>query len=532
MAKEKYEGIRRDGGWLNLTDANQRSSLLSKLGGNKFFEDFPLFGEAFKKAADEDISMYSESENTTVVDYMTYETDTKQLHAHILGFFPEELSGSGLVEVLDEHGKTLEKKTFDIDKQKFCDSTVAWNDFDIDAYLNQILKAQFSITASNNDGTLRAGVFSLEIIGYELKNNIVKQITVNDPVHKGDKNADVRVIQYARYGVRQTGNDSFDYDYRDVQTVLPDKKNDIFLDFSGSVNFLDTLKVFKGLKTGASQLHLYSGDGSAYYDMKSYETYLKKCFKATNSGFSWNLDITSPSSTRKQKLENVDWHVIMPRKFAGAKLSFSFITEFIYGTKDSTVDNKYQQIVISTDETVDKENEKRMPYMRFFVGCLGPDTMVTMKDGSQKAISKIQKGESVKTPTGSTIVLSVTTGYEYDDMYNILVEGRDEYTAITGSHVVHTREGLIPLSRMKIGDEIMKEDGTWHALEELFPVAGGAIYNLQLEEHGEFYADGLCVGDFDAQNNYVAAPKSRASKELMDEAHRLAEYLSGGRQGK
>ncbi len=528
------------GQWMDLTEEEQYGKLFQSLGGDEFREKFPLFAEALDRAGKQEnavglkLRADGQSENTIMVDYLIYSSENSTLSAHVLGFFAEYTTGTGVVQVKRQDGSVLEQKTFSIANQKFISQLFTWSQFDIAPYLNETLTAQFSLVGVNLRNVMNSGTFEYRIEGYELANTIVKSINVTDPIHKADPNQDVTVIQARRYEMAQArvlaANSDYDYDYRNSSSLLPDQCNNVFLDFSGSASFSDTTKVFKGFISNKCDFWLYCDEGFVGYDMENYEDFLRGCFKKSSDGFQWNLNYVSPEAgenPEKKKLENINWHKVMPLVFKNKEVYFYFHGHFIYGNEGDPSSDEESCFLLTSDLSETANYKKKMPLLKFYVGCLGPDTLITMADGTTKPIKQVKPGDQVKTPGDqAAVVEDLIAGYEEQDLFCLRVNGQAGYTVITGSHVLHTGRGQLPVWRLRMDDEILTQDGSGRVVEELFPVGGGEIYNLRLKEPGEFFADGLLVGDYDIQNTYVyQEPKPTVPEELLKEAEELARYL-------
>ncbi len=534
---EKEISSCKSGYWLDLTDKKQRRKLRKRLGGSAFRKRFPLFSEALgrmeiKKSDRPRVGLKAHLGNTVMVDYLIYSSESKTLSAHILGFFSDYVTGTGQLKVIDGKGNVLEKETFVIRNEKFVCNEFSWKNFDIMSYWNETLKARFELITVNRRGIFSSGTFQYQMEGCQLASTIVQSIKVSEPMNQEEPDEDIKVLLAKRRSVTQPQESYYDYDYQSAQILLPDQCDNVFLDFSGSVAFSDSSMVFKGFKAGTCDLWLYNKDDYVGYDMKNYGDFLRACFRKQKGGFRWNLNYVNPEpgeSEEKKKLENINWHKTLPIAFQNTTVNYYFHGHFIYGKEGDPSSNEEGCFLLSSalPEAESGAYKKKMPRIRFYAGCLGAKTQVTMADGTKKTICQVQKGERVKAPGNKTaLVKDLITGWEEKDLFCMRVHKQERYTVITGSHVLRTRRARLPVSRLRMDDEILAEDGSFRLLEELFPVKGGKIYNLLLEEPGEFYADGLCVGDYDIQNTYIyQEEKPEVSEELLEEAEALTFYL-------
>lgn len=519
------------GDWLDLTGRGGADALSGILGNREvLMERFPLLAAAVVRAEKGGSEVVAG--DTAVVDYMVYSNRSKTLTVHVLGFFRDYVTGVGIVRVVRENGELIVEKPFPIENEKFICRETVWDDFDVSVYGRERLKAQFAILDYCPDKALTGGVFEYTAEACELMDTIVDHIRVSDPVHKEDPGSDVRVIQARRSGNRVFQDSGYDYDYRDAERWLPEKKNELFMDFSGETVFSDPSMAFKGFLSGACDLWMYNDNDYAGYDMAGHEEFFRACFKAKEGGFTWNLNYLTPQpgeDARKRQLLNIDWQTVFPFVWVNRPVNFYFHGHFIYGKPGDPSTDKEGCFLLSSTLGGDETYKKKMPRILFHSGCLAGDTKIHMDDGSEKVISDIRPGERILSLHGiARRVEDVITGME-DRMYCIRVQGSGRYARVTDSHVMHTRRGLLPARLLKGDDEILTVDGSFRQVEEVFLGEGERIYNLLLEggeEGSEMFADGLACGDFRMQNTVVYTEKKPDMPDgLKEEIRRLAEYL-------
>ena len=143
--------------------------------------------------------------------------------------------------------------------------------------------------------------------------------------------------------------------------------------------------------------------------------------------------------------------------------------------------------------------------------CFIGDTLVDMRDGSQKAIKDIELGDLVIVETGTAEVLELhPTILGNRKLYSI-----NEGTAfVTSEHPFKTEEGWKSIDpektkeereelykeltgTLQVGDKVLKKDGLYHEITNISSIEGDfntPLYNFTvgLDDHS-YFADGYCV---------------------------------------
>lgn len=148
-------------------------------------------------------------------------------------------------------------------------------------------------------------------------------------------------------------------------------------------------------------------------------------------------------------------------------------------------------------------------------GCLAPDTMVTMGDGSIRRIADIRLGDIIM--SGDFIfsrVMNVWRGSEQDNMVRIFVGSIRTDLLATKDHPIWVQEpdGTTKWKRAgdcKVLDKVFTESGEYVPITEIIEEKpSDRVYNLGLELHrgnkeyeGTMYCNNIRVGDFLIQNS-------------------------------
>ncbi|WP_047607950.1 Hint domain-containing protein [Rahnella aquatilis] len=144
--------------------------------------------------------------------------------------------------------------------------------------------------------------------------------------------------------------------------------------------------------------------------------------------------------------------------------------------------------------------------MKIVYGCLHENTKIMMHDGSEKMISAIRTGDSVKTiNNGSLIVENITTGQE---RHCIKISARDRgnnMLTVTSSpgHPFITPSGIIITRQLKLADKLLTLTGEAEITDIQPQKDEATVYNLQLSaektDENTLYANQILVGDIQMQ---------------------------------
>lgn len=173
----------------------------------------------------------------------------------------------------------------------------------------------------------------------------------------------------------------------------------------------------------------------------------------------------------------------------------------------------------------------------FIWHCLGQSTSVTMADGEQRPIADIVAGDKVQINSeGDFAVVQWTNkGAHKGDVYFIRTDDGDELIA-SHNHVLITEKEPVPASELQEGDVLLTQTGTSKVASISKDTYSGLMYNLATTEYqdpkhfngkiGTFYANGLQVGDINAQKAYrliLANDMAWVKKQVPDYLHKDVE---------
>jgi hypothetical protein len=355
--------------------------------------------------------------------------------------------------------------------------------------------------------------------------SIVRSIYVDNP--RSNKGNNPIIVLYNREPI---SGELCDYYYSDVWTN-PDKyETAIYLPVSGTITFLTRYK-FLGLdKKGGSFAHFrlsldYDNEGIVEYNRPIEE--IANCFtlhdgheNVVDFNFDKNWDVVLNALKYTGKREN--------QIEVGFYANFPIILEDKHPLteEESTI---YLTIAMHYDENDPPFYEAvnntwvNIPPIKIRWGCVAVGSMITMADGTKKAIENVEIGEKVTISDGNALtVRDKTKGTEKE---LIVVNVKDIMLKLSVNHIVLTEKGPKEAAELKSTDKILCENGEFIEID-VFTVTmeeDVTVYNLALEgAGGYFYAEGLAVIDFTAEDN-VTIERPTEKKEISPELKALIE---------
>ncbi len=154
-------------------------------------------------------------------------------------------------------------------------------------------------------------------------------------------------------------------------------------------------------------------------------------------------------------------------------------------------------------------NTVQIKPMRIVYGCLGENTKIRMADGSEKAISAIRPGDSVRTRGNHALqVEDVTSGLEQHAVEISVQNGSGQQTRVIASpgHPFVTPAGVVLARELSVSARLITGEGEGE-ITHIAPVDGEiTVYNLQLSaaetDANCMFANNILVGDIQMQRNY------------------------------
>jgi hypothetical protein len=349
----------------------------------------------------------------------------------------------------------------------------------------------------------------LSAISYDTKDSlnstldeVVKNIDVRDPRHINTAPDKDIVVAYGR---TPSSGESIDYSYPDARLEQLQK---VFLANSGTVELQDGVKFIEGDAAGTS-IVLNHELGTIWYSNTP-----GKASTIDDTHFSWSID--------------KDWKNVIPSSIAAGTRTYAYDMHLSFlALRPGDAHPKQFYINVCSYQKSPNPHYKQISYIRLLWGCLGEDSRVKMADGSLKTIQTVAIGDRVMGLDGRSLnVTNVWTGTE-ENILRLIVKNGDEIMA-TEDHPFMTREGMKPLLKLSIGDELLMKNGSYSAIAQCYPVSyGRSVYNLDVDGDGAFICNGFVVGDNRIQNSYqIPANEAATPQPFLDEAEKLRSIYS------
>ncbi|MNJ41226.1 hypothetical protein D3C77_361440 [compost metagenome] len=145
-----------------------------------------------------------------------------------------------------------------------------------------------------------------------------------------------------------------------------------------------------------------------------------------------------------------------------------------------------------------------IPKLYHMEGCLAAGTMITLADGSERAVETFTTTaqEQVKSATGPSTVQGITTGHEQHEM--IRIKTADNYTVLmTRTHPVVLDNGVMVQARQLRKDDVVTTLKGKSAIVDVSQEKyTGPVYNLLTNvdsKSGTYFAGGILTGDANMQ---------------------------------
>lgn len=402
----------------------------------------------------------------------------------------------------------------------------------------------------------------------------VQNIEVRDP--KWNRKSDDGIIMLYGRTNEQKIYDKADYSGGDYlsNTVKPDNKVATLMPFSGTVTFGSEYRPVGLTPPGGKIKFLrpaidYSSKAAekkepdvAYQndlnDMKLYELLTdQKCFKAVQRVADPHVDFDF-SLNRGDGTSKLDWHHDISGEmnnrerlvFLRGNFSYRILRNEFPKEHPNDVQIGVLSITKENLEEINNDNRKKkvkreyykflegsniiyIPPIHIYWGCLGKSVLLKTDSGTLKTAETVKIGDRLLSHAGKAVTVdNVFTGHD-KTIYRLCCSGFE--TLMTGAHPVLGENGKgIAVSNLRAGDRIMTENG---GMTEVLSVReepyNDTVYSFTFEGEKEsvyFIADGIFVGDLNAQNQAPEEPQENEeqkekSLKLIGEMHSLLEEI-------
>ncbi len=382
---------------------------------------------------------------------------------------------------------------------------VLQTDFDPSCFQSDVLELDYTSNwASAANGLLTASMHSRDIHTRALLSSTVKAVHPFSPRKKtAGKTAPINIC-YNRWPIQ---TEDIDYIYQESFDPVT-KLQRLYAPLCAWVEFEDNSDPFSTIDMATFVLKLDCQNGIAKYTKTGRETSIQAHFckgpekdAQYPNGFYFELDpnwMENVPSSRLPKRDRVDIY---------------FAVEYICqsGQRGSVQ-------ISSTVKPPVPANVGTVDYINLLWGCVEKGTTVLMVDGTTKPIEYLQIGERLRGKNGHGVcVENIYRGLEHDPMV-ILHTANAQRLACTADHPVVTTQGMVQACHLTGESCLYGENGETIALDGIWDEAGDhEVYSLSVED-GEFYAQGILVGDFTVQGQLGRVPQA-----CCDDAYKIYE---------
>lgn len=255
--------------------------------------------------------------------------------------------------------------------------------------------------------------------------------------------------------------------------------------------------VYDGKRDGIDQMYL---DSSGVITIKN--TALKKAdmILTVSNESSWQQHPIPPDV----KIQNSKIDYRFKREWEGIKLTdclspingVNTRVNYLLEVEALTADDDIIRLIITNIKEIlsggKADSIYEIPAIYAYLDCFAKRTMISMADGSKKAVEEIEAGESVRSKDGRDVPVKEVRIQGEAHVIGIYLESGEEIL-LTEGHAINTVDGIYPASRLREGQKIITEDGTG-SIRRIIPQCGRTyiVYALFLEEGAEWlYAGGI-----------------------------------------
>lgn len=342
----------------------------------------------------------------------------------------------------------------------------------------------------------------------------VESVNIIDPVHKKTSPDEPIVVCYNR--TSQSG-EQIDYDEYEEAYDPVTHRQWLYLDVGADVQLSKDAGSFSGMDITKFLLKLDCQSGIAYYKKEGRVQEILDKFKATDTGFTFQLD--------------KDWKGVVP----AARLPMVEPLDFLLRLEFTADDySKRGRLVIASDESMSEAGGfvKAISKLHLLWGCVADDTLVRMADGSCMQIKNIRIGDRICTKNmGDGYVEDIIEGREEEPL--LYIETRNgRNLCCTKYHPILTRRGFVTAGELTGADEVMDVDRNYDAITAIYPKKHEKVINLLVrtdKEDGTWICNDLVTGDFRLQNQMTIEVEKKKREDMTlisEEMEALRHYFS------
>lgn len=341
----------------------------------------------------------------------------------------------------------------------------------------------------------------------------IDRIEITDPVNKKTPQGSTIHVSFNRYSQLQQ---KVDYDYTNYRVSSGDQP--VYLDMKGNIY----------LKPGYSYVeNSFKTDKIFLRRDKEYQEYCNG-----------EAEICVGTDNNVTYAYNNEWNSKFQKSVYGTCATMDYrLAATLQCREDSSGKVSTTMIVVSSQDYNDilsigaaPSNYKKIPNIMFYWGCVEENTLITMADGPQKMIRELQPGDEVLGADGNSHRVADIMKGDEDALISITAVGRTPIL-VTRDHPFMTKQGEKAALLLTAADELLLEDGTYSAIEEVYlSEKKYSVYSLALEPEGFFYGNGYAIGDSAAQGRSTETLADTCdfavSEEIVNECEKINQAMS------
>jgi hypothetical protein len=134
--------------------------------------------------------------------------------------------------------------------------------------------------------------------------------------------------------------------------------------------------------------------------------------------------------------------------------------------------------------------------------CLAAGTMISMADGSARAVETLKDGDMVRSGDGGAARVRATFAQPHSGLVYKVVLANGASLLCSGTHPVRKVDRLIQVASVKVGDPLVTPSGPVPVQYIATEDYNGGMFNLEIDNDSDgntFIANGLVAGDHRAQ---------------------------------